>query len=345
MRQYHAAEKIGRSGGYWSFAGESYRDGWAQNPPGSLRRWRPLCPWYQHLFHTIDSAFIFHEVEPDHPIESLNLLQDLPHLKRLEVRGYTQSNNFTPTPPLDLFLKQLSSNPQLAQLDIQGFHVNDEGMEAIGKLTNLESLTSIDFRGTDAGSKHLKNLTSLRKLRFSPLGIPTKSMTHLSELKKLEELEILVVKADVDVGLVALQKMKQLKRLSLSAHLTDKHLQNLSELTNLESLNVSHAQITDEGLAHLKSLTKLTELNLGWNKIQGPGLAHLKSLQQLSALTLDGNVFLGRASVEPLLELKGLQNIAVKGTSISGDDAKRLWQLPKLKSVDFDLPEFQIDQF
>lgn len=69
-------------------------------------------------------------------------------------------------------------------------------------------------------------------------------------------------------------------------NLDDDSLAQISGLTHLEGLQISHGKITDEGLTHLSGMQSLTYLNLDGCQITDAGLRHLKNLASLKRISL-----------------------------------------------------------
>ncbi|NOX55360.1 MAG: leucine-rich repeat domain-containing protein [Planctomycetes bacterium] len=72
--------------------------------------------------------------------------------------------------------------------------------------------------------------------------------------------------------------MRKLRTLDLSGtDVTDRGLECLSGLVNLESLNLSGTEVTDRGTHHLKGLRKLNWLNLQNTAVTAAGLRRLQA--------------------------------------------------------------------
>ena len=94
-----------------------------------------------------------------------------------------------------------------------------------------------------------------------------------------------------DADLIHLVGLTRLKTLKLTPALgtnqiTDAGLANITELVNLESLELSRTRVTDAGLVHLQKLAKLKNLALRGTQITDGGLAHLERFTQLQQLDL-----------------------------------------------------------
>ena len=172
-------------------------------------------------------------------------LRDLKQLKRINVISASNSH-----------LRELSRLPELHALFLWEPGSGDLGLDVLPTLPNLKSL----FIGDSANLGEL-----LQTLPVCP---------------QLEKLYTQNCKGLTDEDLSSLQRLKNLKQLSLiqSGSLGDAGFIELSKVTTLEALVLrrSIGTISDRGLISLQSLYNLTYLGLPYN--WSPG--QLQSLQQ-----------------------------------------------------------------
>ncbi len=137
----------------------------------------------------------------------------------------------------------------------------------------------------------------------------------------------------------------------------DRDLAMLSNLENLEVLNVRYTNVTDKGLSALSNMKKLKELRLSSTQVKGPGLKYLKSLPNLQALSLSllsispGGLStlpefkhltdlhislhpLTDESLQAVSQLQTLHNLEIKNAGINDDNIAFLSRLKELKSLD-----------
>ncbi|MCE9533832.1 MAG: hypothetical protein K8T89_22300 [Planctomycetes bacterium] len=111
----------------------------------------------------------------------------------------------------------LADMPNLEALTVAGsFTFGDDGMAAVGKLTQLKSLRTWHAGQTNEGIKHLKNLKNLKTLHLGqrltykpPSCLSDETIAILAELKSLESLQI----EEARLKLSALTQLKQLPEL------------------------------------------------------------------------------------------------------------------------------------
>ncbi len=139
--------------------------------------------------------------------EDLLILTELRELKELAISGQTQKS-----PPRS------------------DGKITDKGLQAIGRLSKLESLNLCGNRIADAGLKELRELKELRRLDLSLTAVTDDGLQAPRLLENLEYLRVWDVKV-TDVGLNHLQEIKSLKQVLLA-----------------------HAEVTASGLRRAKHL-------------------------------------------------------------------------------------------
>ncbi|MBC7852591.1 MAG: hypothetical protein IAF94_04060 [Pirellulaceae bacterium] len=89
-----------------------------------------------------------------------------------------------------------------------------------------------------------------------------------------------------DFGLRHLRSFPHLKTLDFSAcnQFTDADLEEISELSRLQYLDLNFTHLSDAGMVHFAGLTKLKGLSLDRTEVSDAGLAHLTGLTQLEYL-------------------------------------------------------------
>lgn len=156
----------------------------------------------------------------------------------------------------------------------------DADMSVLRKLPGLRGLIIMLTNVTDEGLRQITNCQDLRVLMFwNNKKITDESMKVIRQLRNLHSLE-----ADgqlcSDAGLAAIQDMRQLRELTLIDYrgnpgITDKGLEHIGNLENLELLSIQNAAITDDGLHHLEGLTSLRNLHLAKTNVTPEGVARL----------------------------------------------------------------------
>jgi Leucine-rich repeat (LRR) protein len=129
--------------------------------------------------------------------------------------------------------------------------VGDDGIQALGGLTNLEELGLPSRNATDAAAETLATLTKLKMLN---LGVTQMTDAGVERLATLPDLEFL--------------------RLG-GSQLTDKSMEHFAKMTKLRKLLIHDAPFTDAGLPHLVALENIESLYINGTRITEAGLSVL----------------------------------------------------------------------
>lgn len=93
-----------------------------------------------------------------------------------------------------------------------------------------------------------------------------------------------------DAELAHVEKFKTARCLHvLGSNVTNKGIESISELEDLESLHIVGTQISNDGLKHLLKLKKLRFLHLIGTRITDEGLKHIAGMKQLEELDCRGS--------------------------------------------------------
>jgi hypothetical protein len=119
-------------------------------------------------------------------------------------------------------LAQLAELPNLERLTVAGsLAFGDEGMAAVGKLTNLKEVRTWHAGQTLEGIKELRSLKNLKSLTLGqrlaykpPTSLSDETIPILAEIKSLESLQLEEARLKFD-ALVQLKQLPELKKLNL----------------------------------------------------------------------------------------------------------------------------------
>jgi Leucine Rich repeat len=128
-----------------------------------------------------------------------------------------------------------------------------------------------------------------------------------------------------DRDLKRLAGLKHLKKLTLGlggSKITNQGLAELSDLRELEHLDLSNTAISDDGLQHLKNLTGLRFLALNNSKVTGTGLQHLKALGDLAELELTDCAT--DEGLKTISGAKNLQRLLLDSSKVTDDGIKQI---------------------
>ena len=196
-------------------------------------------------------------------------------------------------------------------------HVTDKGLAQLKDLGRLESLSLYGPGISDAGLPHLTGLTKLRNLDFQQTKVTPAGLAKLSESLRNTKLHsntrliitihrkkrTLVIEGNAtDKALQQLSTLTDIQFVRMSGidNISDDGIQHLSKLKGLEKLSLQHGRaLTDNALRHLRRCQQLQELNLWYcSKITDKGLRHLHSLSKLRQLNVGGTKVTDKAIAE-----------------------------------------------
>jgi Leucine-rich repeat (LRR) protein len=213
--------------------------------------------------------------------------------------------------------------------------ISGPGLDVLGELPNLKSLTLSGSIATDANMAHLSELGAIQELRIYNAPLTDAGLRHLYNLDSVESLEIRAGRitgsayADLAIHL-------GVKHLAVaSSHVDPKRIPRASGLKSLESLTIKAADLSDAVLRDIDSLSQLTTLDLTSCTMDFNGLSRLQGLQRLESLILASVNRNGRQfSLDPLSHLARLRNLDLSNTRVYDLDIRALRDLPHLTRLD-----------
>lgn len=177
-------------------------------------------------------------------------------------------------------LSSLQDQP-LTWLSLQACkNLSDKGLEAVGRLRNLQYLDLSDCNGITAqGLWHLRALTDLRVLRLERCTLlQEETLAPLAAIPRLEELDLSETRIS-GVGFLHFHHNRVLRRLSLEGckRVTSETVVHLLNLEALEVLHLGWTAMGDEALEYLKALPNLRKLDVsGCTRLTGDKLDELR---------------------------------------------------------------------
>lgn len=242
-------------------------------------------------------------------------------------------------------LRLLRELPMPCILDLAGTQVADAGLMQLGECPHIACVNlELCARITDAGLQAIGRLKQLRMLVLSGTGITEVGIRNLVPSQHLIALDLEGCDGITDAACGALGEMVRLRALVLKKtgferkSVTDEGLRQLTNLTELEVLDLDGNKVTDAGLAHLERLTKLRELHLSLLAVTDRGMIYLQPLKELRHLELLYSVgFAGpKITGEGLTFLKplaNLQSLNLTGARLADADLRQLAALRNLKTL------------
>jgi len=234
------------------------------------------------------------------------------HLAELQNLKYLWVSGSSISPLTDKSLISVGKLKNLEELCIGGAGFSDEGMDYITGLGNLKelSLFKADLLTNNGLAKlgRLKSLTRLSLPRGAKISIAgLKSLNTLTNLKHLTIRKITQDNSVMDIsGLTSLEAFTLI--LSDDAPFQDADLACLSNLKQLERLQLCSPGMGDESLSHLRGLTNLQLLFIGESNVTDAGLKQLANMHKLYRLTIRDGHFTD-AGLKFLENLPALRNL------------------------------------
>src|SRR5262245_11144674 len=236
--------------------------GWRVN---AARRQQAAVAAIQQLGGTVFYAHQIREdrlgrliAEPDKPSPLPKLLR--PVAERIFPPAVA-SVSLRDTQATDRDLEILKFFPHLQRLDLGNTRVTDDGLGIVGQLRELESVSAVGLTIGDRGVEHLKSLQlthlSLWKTRVSDAGV-----RHLRQMTTLRMLTL----DETQITDAAMEDVGELVNLDdwlglTDNRLTDAAVPHLSKLTKLRSLNLLRTNVSPEGLRQLRMALPGTQVS------------------------------------------------------------------------------------
>lgn len=245
----------------------------------------------------------------------------------------------------DTDLRKLLQYPSLNYLDLSLTRITDQGMLELKNATGIVDLSLYYAEYvTDEGLAAIKDWKSLKHLNVHGTKISDTTLEHIAGISTLESIN--VGSANItDVGLERLVSLPNLKELTIGGNaMGDAGLQALRQIPGLTYLDLNGRQGTDanvwaismseKGLDAVLTLKGLRELRFGCTSlgvgIEGNRFAtvsatdvtvswieKMKALPKLEKLKLQGCSRVGDEAIAALIALPGLQEIDLKGSSVT----------------------------
>jgi internalin A len=211
--------------------------------------------------HGVEMVDIIGNAAPDLTPAGMAQLRTLSRLKKLNVRGFTNSHGF---------VAALTGKTGLRSLWLRKAAVTDDEMAIIGAFTDLEFLQLDGSNVTDRGFAHVANLKKL-----TILDMPGVHITDLAPVADLAQLDLLF-----------LALARATSERSAPGPGGPSSLGPLRRLTKVTQLTLGTTRIEDRELAVVAALPKLHNFMIGGRGITQAGLARLAESRSLTCLRL-----------------------------------------------------------
>jgi Leucine-rich repeat (LRR) protein len=261
------------------------------------------------------------------------VMNQIRHLKQLDkvwfwIDGPATKRRQTPG---DKYVETLAAVSGLIDLRIE--LTTDTAMKHLGEMTKLEKLHLVAKDLTNIGTSQLSKLKELRELRIN--GIADEDLKHIGSLSKLQKLGLYYNTKIEGSGLKHLSQLKELEFVDLNyTGVDDAGVKALGGLPKLHDLRLVSTNVTDAGCKDLVDFQELKFLYLGVTKISDKGAKLLASMNKLETLDLSAT----QLGEEGLLAIAGgcksLRQLVVTQTKTSAKSREEFRKLrPGIKLV------------
>ena len=219
--------------------------------------------------------------------------------------------------------RELSQLTALEELRLGGISLGGVIPPELGRLSHLRIL---DLRGTNIGGsipRELGQLTSLEVLRLDGTYLSGPIPAALGRVANLRQLDLssthLTGGIPPELGGLAQATVVRItgRRSDVDASLGGTIPRELSQLANLESLDLSSSGLSGSIPPELGRLATLTSIDLSGNRLSGSVPPELGQLTSLTTLALHDNQLSGSIP-SALTQLPNLTRISVDGNQLSG---------------------------
>lgn len=164
-------------------------------------------------------------------------------------------------------------------------------------------------------------------------GVLSSNRLPVEHFETLATLQFLTLSEVQDAETPRLGRLKNLKYLHLSGPLTDAGLSFLTELRELEFLNLPRTHVTGPGLCFARELPRLHSASLASSACNDDGLRVIATLQQLTYLNLSGTRITDQG-LPHLAKLKYLEELNLADTAVEDAGIEALSNLKSLQQLD-----------
>ncbi|CAB9527421.1 F-box LRR-repeat protein [Seminavis robusta] len=265
----------------------------------------------------------------DSGLEHLDCLDNLEEVSMGWCRGITNRgiNIFTAQP----------GRERLRVFHLARCLVTDDGVDYLGRLSGLVelNLNGCSRIGGHALARTLERIPKLEVLDVSycPGILRTSWQGKIPSLRTLE----LCFSGVQDSHMAKLSDLPNLEELNLDSccvgDWTIAHLADNNVVPNLKSLDLSDTDVSDLSMVHVAKLTKLTRLSLFYANISNGGLRHISNLTSLEVLNLDSRE-ISDSGLTYLRNLKNLRCLDLFSGRISDSGCAHISQIKSLEALE-----------
>lgn len=232
-----------------------------------------------------------------------------PAVLKKDLQNKVVAAEFVKTP---LSTEQVAALGKHAELtEITFYECQEFGEEICDELIKLKQIVAMHFvRSTidDDALARLSKLPSVAHLTLSNTKVTSKG---ISDLKNWKSLKRLTLGGTIKSGaLEGLSNLEQLEHLEIDLGDFEAKQLSKSALPGIRILSMANTNLSDEDLSSLPAWKTLEELEFATGKITDKGVAHFKKFPALKRLALSNSKVTDAAFAE-LTHLKKLEELAL----------------------------------
>ncbi len=218
---------------------------------------------------------------------------------------------------------------QLTKLQVQHVPITDKALESLAGFTSLSDVQLVNTNITGSGLQYLAD-SPVTELRLQGDTLTADGLAGLSALSRLQRLTLLSTSAHIG-DVPAFGSLSSLTEFDGNrAEVGEKGLEVLRGLPNLRILKLSSTDITDKDVDVLNTLVNLEELHILQNSISDMGFARLQ-LPKLKILMMAGCQSMTDEGLRGLTGLPLLETLNIQYAQ--GVEGKSLTDLAALKNL------------
>jgi internalin A len=212
---------------------------------------------------------------------------------------------------------------------------NGADLQLLEKLKS-DDIQSLNVEGSIVNQDSLKYICAvkgLKKLSLSGTWIGDNEIAMVVDcLPQLRELDVSYTQV-TDKSIDSILKLKQLNTLILRKGLiTNAGLARLASIGSLNGLDLKEMPITDASLKSVGTIKSLTTLNLSSTKITNEGVRYLTGLHSLKMIDLS-NTAVGDAGLTELGKISSIEELNLSKTQVGDRGLSKLRGLVHLRKL------------
>ena len=193
---------------------------------------------------------------------------------------------------------------------MHGSNVTDDGMEHIAKIPKLRGLNLTETKVTGAGLAQLRSAHDFVTLTLYGATVDDEMLKTLDQLPNLQYLQLIRTKV-TSAGLVHLAELTKLRKLDILENpgVGDDGMRHISNLKNIEVLELWRTPVSDDGLRHLRSLGRLKSLDPDQTLVSYLGMAHLRGL--INQMHFSWAILSWRLGIKAVFQIDSIQRLEI----------------------------------